>query len=198
VPASVFSAVLAEPIVRLVYQRGAFEPAQTPIVAGALAAFTLGLTFNGTMLMLNRAFFSLQSNWLPTAIALGNLALNAVLDAVFYRFGVWGIPLSTSVVNIAGTAALLVVLRRRLGRIELGQTASATLRIVGASVVLAAVSYGVWRALDAAVGRSVAGQIVSLGTALVVGGAVYLVSCRLLGVREVTALLSLRTRFRRA
>ena len=31
------------------------RPTQTPVVAGALAAFSLGLTFNGTMLMLNRA-----------------------------------------------------------------------------------------------------------------------------------------------
>ena len=77
VPASVFSAVLAEPIVRLIYQRGEFAPDQTPVVAGALAAFAFGLTFNGTMLMLNRAFFSLQSPWVPTAVALGNLGLNA-------------------------------------------------------------------------------------------------------------------------
>ena len=39
-----------------------------------------------------------------------NLGINAVLDAVFYRFGIWGIPLSTSLVNIAGTWALLVLL----------------------------------------------------------------------------------------
>ena len=43
VPASVFSAVLAEPIVRLIYQRGEFAPDQTPVVAGALAAFAFGL-----------------------------------------------------------------------------------------------------------------------------------------------------------
>src|SRR6266540_3219693 len=86
VPASALSAVLAEPIVRLLYQRGAFEPNQTPVVAGALAAFAAGLTFNGTMLMLNRAFFSLQSNWIPTLVALVNLALNAVLDLAFYSF----------------------------------------------------------------------------------------------------------------
>ena len=55
------------------YERGEFTPDQTPVVAGALAAFSLGLTFNGTMLMLNRAFFSLQSPWMPTAVALGNL-----------------------------------------------------------------------------------------------------------------------------
>ncbi len=52
-----------------------------PVVAEALAAFTIGLTFNGMMLMLNRAFFSLQSPWIPTWIALGNLALNAGLAA---------------------------------------------------------------------------------------------------------------------
>ena len=77
VPASVFSAVLAEPIVRLIYEHGEFNSQQTPVVAASLAAFAAGLTFNGTMLLLNRAFFSLQSPWLPTAVALGNLVLNA-------------------------------------------------------------------------------------------------------------------------
>src|SRR5205809_876682 len=139
VPASVISAVLAEPITRLVYQRGRFDPAQTGVVAGALAAFSLGLTFNGTLLMLNRSFFSLQSNWRPPLVALGNLFVNAVLDAAFYRFGTWGIPLSTSIVNIAGTAVLLLLLRRRLGRIELGETAAATARIIAAALPLAAV-----------------------------------------------------------
>src|SRR4029078_5028499 len=115
VPASAICAVLAEPIVRLLYERGQFTPAQTPVFAGALAAFSAGLVFNGTMLMLNRAFFSLQSNWVPTVVALGNLGLNAVLDAAFYHLRIWGIPLATSVVNIAGTAALLVLLRRRIG-----------------------------------------------------------------------------------
>ena len=43
--------------------------------------------------MLNRSFFSLQSPWVPTAVALLNLGLNAVLDWAFYRFGAWGIPL---------------------------------------------------------------------------------------------------------
>src|SRR5439155_6119097 len=86
IPASVAAAVLAEPIVRLLYQRGEFTAHQTPVVAAALAAFSAGLTFNGVMLMLNRAFFSLQSPWTPTAVALANLVLNGLLDAVFYRF----------------------------------------------------------------------------------------------------------------
>ena len=92
---------------------------QTHVVAAALAAFSLGLTFNGMMLMLNRGFFSLQAPWMPTLIALANLALNAALYAVFYRVGTWGIPLAISLANIAGVAMLLVALRRRLGRLDL-------------------------------------------------------------------------------
>ena len=118
IPASVVCAVLAEPIVRIVYQRGDFTPSQTHVVAACLAAFSIGLAFNGAMLMLNRGFFSMQAAWIPTWIALGNLGLNAALDAAFYKLGIWGIPLATSFVNIAGTIALLVLLRRKVGSLD--------------------------------------------------------------------------------
>ena len=197
-PAAVVFAVLAEPIVRILFQRGAFHPAQTPVVAGALAAFSAGLVFNGTMLMLNRAFFSLQSNWVPTIVALANLFVNALLDLAFYRLGVWGIPLSTAVVNIAGTWALLTLLRARLGRLDGGEIASSVSRIVAACAAVAAVSYVVWKPLDAVLGRSFPAQVVSLGAALVAAVAVYLVACRILRVREVEALDVVRSRLRRA
>jgi len=193
-PASAVFAVLAVPIVRLAYERGAFTPDQTTVVAGALAAFTLGLTFNGTMLLLNRGFFSLQSPWVPTAVALGNLGLNALLDAVFYRLGIWGIPLATSIVNIAGTAALLVVLRRRSGRIGGRVLIDSYARIGAASVLSAGVAFGVWFGLDALVGRSLGGQIVSVGGAFLASVAAYLGLARVFRIRELEVLLSLRRR----
>ena len=197
IPAGVASAVLAEPIVRLLYERGAFEPDQTTIVAGALAAFSLGLTFNGMMLMLNRGFFSLQSPWMPTFIALVLVVLNTALYALFYRVGVWGIPLAISLANIAGVVLLFAALRRRAGPIELRETSRSFLRVTLASVPLAVVSYGLWWLLDDALGRSLPAQIASLGTALAAGTAAYLAGCRVLRVRELSTLLSLRSRSRR-
>jgi putative peptidoglycan lipid II flippase len=194
IPASVVSAVLAEPIVRVVYQRGDFTPDQTPVTAAALAAFSLGLSFNGFMLMLNRAFFSLQSPWIPTWVALGNLGLNAALDGAFYRLGIWGLPLATSIVNIAGSAALLLLLRRRLARLELGETRRTVVRVTAASAVLAGVTYGIWWVLDHALGDSFGAALVAVLVALAAGLGAYAVSCRLLGVRELEALLSLRRR----
>jgi putative peptidoglycan lipid II flippase len=197
-PASAASIVLAEPIVRLLYERGAFGSQETDVVADALAAFSIGLTFNGMMLMLNRGFFGLQAPWTPTLVALGNLLLNTALYAAFYRVGVWGIPLAISLANVAATAALLILLRRRLGRVDFAETSASLLRIIAASVVLAAVCYAVWRPLDDVLGRSFGAQVLSLGSALVAGAAAYGISCRLLGVRELDALLSLRSRLRRA
>jgi peptidoglycan biosynthesis protein MviN/MurJ (putative lipid II flippase) len=144
------------------------------------------------MLMLNRGFFSLQSPWIPSWVAFGNLGLNAVLDAVFYRFGIWGIPLSTSLVNIAGTWALLVFFRRRMGGFELGETARSLALVCVASAVLAAVGWGVWHLLDTGLGHSLLAQIVSLGAGLVLGYAAFFGACRLLGVRELETLLRLR------
>jgi putative peptidoglycan lipid II flippase len=197
VPSSVVCAVLAEPIVRLLYERGEFDPHETTVVAGALAAFSLGLAFNGFMLMLNRAFFSLQRPGIPTWIAAGNLALNAVLFAALYRVGVWGIPLAISLANVAGVVALLIVFHRRFGPFDFRSTVRSFAQVTVASGVFAAVSYGVWWGLDDALGRGFAGQLVSLGAALGAGAAVYLVCCRLLGVREIEALLGLRDRSRR-
>ncbi|MGH3008301.1 MAG: murein biosynthesis integral membrane protein MurJ [Gaiellaceae bacterium] len=191
-PASAVAAVLATPIVRLLYQHGHFTASQTSVVAPCLAAFALGLTFNGTMLMLNRGFFSLQSPWIPSAVAFGNLAINAGLDAVFYRFGIWGIPLSTSIVNIAGTWGLIVLFRRKMGGFGMAETAQSFVLVTVASAVLAAVAWWGWHLLDAALGRSLPAQIVSLGFGLLAGLGAFVGACRLLGVRELETMLRLR------
>src|SRR5689334_1465718 len=190
IPAGVMSAVLAEPITRIVYQRGHFEPAQTPVVAAALAAFSAGLFFNGTMLLLNRGFFSLQSNWIPTGVALGNLGINAALDAAFFRFGTWGIPLATSCVNLAGSAVLLWLMRRRLGRLGGRAIGNSVVRILVASVGLAGAAYGTWWALDDVLGRGLGAQILAVVSGLLAGIAAYLILCKALKVRELGALLA--------
>jgi putative peptidoglycan lipid II flippase len=111
---------------------------------------------------------------------------------VFYRFGIWGIPLSTSLVNIAGTAALLYFLRRRMGGFGLTETIRSLLLVCVASVALAAVGWGIWRLLDSGLGQSLPAQIVSLGAGLVLGYAAFFGVCRLLGVRELETLSRLR------
>jgi putative peptidoglycan lipid II flippase len=193
-PAGLLSIVLAEPIVELVYQRGEFTATDTTIVAQCLQAFSIGLVFNGWMLILNRSFYAVQTNWVPTAIALGAVGLNAAFDTVFYRLGIWGIPLATSTVNVVASIVLLVMMRRRVGLEHVGRTLVVVLRVTVCSALAAGLAFATWYGLDTALGDGLVGQLVSLGVALAVGGAVYLGAARVLGLRELEALLLLRSR----
>jgi putative peptidoglycan lipid II flippase len=193
-PSALVSIVLAEPIVRLVYQRGQFTSEDTTVVAQCLQAFSLGLVFNGWALILNRTFYAVQTNWTPTAVAVGAVVLNAVFDAVFYRLGIWGIPLATSTVNVIVVAVLVVMLRRRIGLERLRRTGGAVLRIGAASVLAAAVALGAWYGVDAAVGEGALGQLLALAAGLGAAGIAYLVTVRALGLSELEALLLLRAR----
>ena len=193
-PAGLLSIVLADPIVQLVYERGEFTATDTTIVAQCLQAFSIGLVFNGWMLILNRSFYAVQTNWVPTAIALGAVALNAAFDTVFYRLGIWGIPLATSTVNVVASIVLLVMMRRRVGLEHVGRTLVVVLRVTMCAALAAGLAFATWYGLDAALGEGLVGQLVSLGGAFVVAGVVYVVAARVLGLRELEALLLLRAR----
>ena len=65
---------------------------------------------------------------------------------------------------------------------------------MAAGVLAAAAAIVVWVVLDDWLGRRPAGQIVSVGAALVAAGGTYLGSARILGARELDALLLLRAR----
>ena len=79
-PAAAISIVLAQPIVRLLFQHGEFTTTAPRAVSLALMTFSLGLVANGLSLLLTRAFFSLQRPDVPTHVAAVNLVLNPVLD----------------------------------------------------------------------------------------------------------------------
>ena len=185
IPSAILMAVLAEPITRLVYQRGAFNTAATDLVSQAMWVWALSLPANGASLLFSRTFFSLQRPWLNTAFAVGNLVVNAGISAALYGpLGVKGVVLG----SVAGTLIQVVLqawfLRFELNGIEGGRILSAIVRILLAGAVLAGVSYGAWYGLDQALGRGLIAQIISLGTAIVAGIGVYAAGVLLLRVGE--------------
>lgn len=198
VPAAAASAVLAVPIVRLVYQRGTFDAAATDLVAEALFWFSFSLPFSGANLMYARTFFALQRPWFTTLISVGNLAVNAILAFAFYKpFGVGGIVAATGIATIAMAIAQAIYLRGPLGGIEGAKSVAAVLKMLVAALLLAAVSYGVWYGLDQALGRDIWAQIVSLTVALGAGAGAYaaaVYAMRIPEARQITSLLAGRIR----
>src|SRR5213075_2489318 len=105
-------------------------------------------------------FFSLQRPWIPTALATGNLVVKALISLALYKpFGIAGLVIGTAVASAGMTASQAYYLRRELhGRLEGGRTVMMVTRMTVAAAALGGVSYGVWWALDSALGRSIPAQ----------------------------------------
>jgi putative peptidoglycan lipid II flippase len=185
IPSAAFMAVLAEPITRLVYERGAFNRRATDLVSEAMVVWAFSLPAQGVSLLLSRTFFSLQRPWLTTALAAGNLAVNSVVALALYApLGVTGVVLGTVAGTVGMALAQAWVLRGQLGGIDAGRTLDAILRMLVASAALCAVAYGAWRILDETLGRALWAQCVAVGVAIGAGTIVYAIGVTLLRVPE--------------
>ncbi|MDO8736831.1 MAG: murein biosynthesis integral membrane protein MurJ [Thermoleophilia bacterium] len=176
IPASAFVLVLSEPIVRLAYEHGRFTAENTELVSSALFFFAFGSAFSGCSALLTRGFFSLGRPWLPTIAAIGNLAVNAVLNWYFIKiFGLGGIPLSTSVVSVITFVVLLVLMRSELGGIDGRTILRSGVTVIAVSAVGAATSYITWMGVDSWLGRGLAPQILAIGSAFAAGATVFMI-----------------------
>ena len=197
IPSAAATLVLAEPITRLVYERGEFGPQATEDTASALLWFSFSLPFAGANLLLTRTFFSLQRPWIPTALSGLSLVVNAAVSIALYEpFGIAGIVVGTAVSSAVMTIAQAYYLRRELRGFEVIRTLKAIGAMTIAAIALGAAAYGVHHVLDDALGRSLLAQIVSVGGALAVGVAVYAALLHVLRVPEAAQVARLiRSRF---
>ena len=176
-PATAATLVLAEPITRLIFQRGAFDAADTNLVATALFWFSFSLPFSGVNLLLTRTFFSLQRPWLVTYLSIGNLIVNVGISIVFVAvgFGVGGIVAGTAIADIVMAAAQFYVLRGELqGRLNLRETSEIVFGMLIAALWFGIATWVSWVALDWVFGRSLIGQVISVGGGLAAGTVAYI------------------------
>lgn len=191
-PAATLLLLLAEPIVRLVFQYGEFDAESTRLTSESLLFFALGLVFNGASLLLVRSFFSLQEPWIPTIVAGGGVVLNAILDFALYRpLGIGGIPLATSLVSLVTFLALAWLLAARIGGIHGARVLDGVLRSAVIAALTGTIGWSTWYLLDGALGQSFVAQLVALGGGAIGAVLAFLASARGLEMPEVSRLAAL-------
>lgn len=113
-PAAVALAAMGVPIVRVLFERGAFDAAATLAVSEALAAFALGLPAFVLVRVLQPGFFSRKDTRTPTVIAALSLLVNVGVSlALFPSLEHIGIALATSISAWVNVLMLAVLLARR-------------------------------------------------------------------------------------
>lgn len=200
VPAAVGLAVLSEPIVRLLFQRGAFLATDTQLMTPVLAVYALGLPFLSFVTVALRGFYAVKDTATPVRAAAWSFVVNLGLSLLLMRW--W----STVGLAVAGTVAVLVQawylqtrLTRRLPGLGFGPLWPNLVKIAAASVVMGLVVWVGWRALA---WLEVAGRVrdlIAVGGLIPIGAAIYgllLWALRIEGRAELEAVLD-RLRGRR-
>jgi putative peptidoglycan lipid II flippase len=201
IPAAVGMLLLAVPIVQLLLQHGAYTHSDTLEAAQALRWFAVSLPFSGINLLLTRTFFALQKPWIPTGLAAVNMTVDFFLSFTLYQpFGIAGLVIGTAVANIVMTYLQMRRLRVGFGgNLEGAQTIMITIRILIAAVITGAIAKVVWSAVNSVTGTSIAGQILSVGLAVVLGGGFYIwavLRMRIPEASQIERLISHRLRGR--
>lgn len=113
-PAAAALMVLAEPVIRVLFQRGSFGPAETAATAAALVAFAIGLPAYVLVKVLTPAFFAREDTRTPVQVAGATMVLNIVLNlALIGPLAHVGMALSTALAAWFNVAVLAVILHRR-------------------------------------------------------------------------------------
>ena len=142
-PLSAVLMALAFPIVKTVYQYGAFKTQDAQLVSSILIASSLGMFFFLGRDVLVRVFYALGDGSTPFKIAVVNIFFNFLFDFLFWKpFGAAGITLSTVCINIISFSVMLFLLDRRLNGLP-WRRFRPLLGLFIASVVTGGVTWGI-------------------------------------------------------
>jgi putative peptidoglycan lipid II flippase len=152
--ASVLLVVLAEPIVRLLFERGRFDPGSTAEVSLALACLAPGLVAYSSVNVLARAFYALGDVRTPMQISVFCLAVNLVLVLILVQpFRAAGLGLANTVTAYINMGLLTYGLRRKLGRLDFGELRSSLLALVGSTLLAGLIAWGASRVWQLTLGH---------------------------------------------
>ena len=193
VPATVGLVVLREPIVRVLFERGAFTAADTAATAQALVGYALGLVaFSGARIVA-QAFYAAQTPGIAVKLGLVSVAVNVIAAVALMRpLSHAGLALASSISAWVNFASLAWVARARFGGPGLRELGASLARTTIASAVLGIFCAGCLRLWPPAASRLV--EAGWLGGAIAGGAVMFWLASAVLGAPERVALLRLRAR----
>jgi putative peptidoglycan lipid II flippase len=200
VPATFGLMVLAEPIIRVIFEHGNFTPVDTANTAAALRFYAGGLLGYSVVRIVSPTFYALGQSRTPVMVSMASVVVNVLLNLALVRvLGFRGLALGTALTALLNAAIQLWLLQRRLDGIE-GRTIALTfIRVLVATLLMSVVAWGADRLLLQLVpGDGLPVQAFRLGTVIALALAALLGAAAALRIPELAdALAMVQRRLRR-
>ncbi len=182
-PISIGAAVLAEPIVGMIFERGEFSVADTAMTAAALRCFALGMPFMAFNEVYTKLLFSRQRPKPAMAAAIAGMSVNFLLISPLSRhLGVSGIALASVFAIAVNTLINHVCLRRMGTKLLFKRDWADFAKILLAAAVMAVAAVALYSILPFA-------RWLSTCMAVIVGAVIYLLLLIVLREHEIRELI---------
>jgi putative peptidoglycan lipid II flippase len=146
-PTTAITMFLSEPVIRVLFERGAFDAYSTHVTSTALAFFALGLFSFGSIKIMVAAFHALQDTKTPVKVAALCLAINFVLNLILmFPFKVAGIALASAIAGTVDFLILFSILDKRLGGLD-GGLWDFFKKVAQASILTLLAVYACWHSV---------------------------------------------------
>lgn len=197
-PSAAALTVIAQPIIAVLFERGAFDAATTDASAAALVAFAVGLPAYVLIKVFAPGFFARQDTRTPVRIAVVGLLTNIVLNLIFiWHLAHVGIALATALAAWINGGLLCWVLMRR-GHFRADERLKRRLpRILLATGAMTAALWAIAWAIDAGARQDGSSDALALLACVAGGAAVYGVAGHLLGAFSLSEIRAMMTRSRK-
>lgn len=194
-PATVGLWVLGTPIVQLIFQRGAFLPADTTAVVLALNIYLIGLIPASLDWTLNYAFYARNDTLTPAIVGVVSVGIYLFFALLLVGpYGFLGLVFADSMKHTGHFILMWILLRRRLGDLRDLQAGVTALRTLAASAVMAASLLLLLAVLQPRLTAGFAGNLALVTVAGALGAVVYLLTVSRLGVEEAGLVVERFTR----
>jgi len=188
IPVSVGLIVLREPIIRLLFERGAFGGVATKMTASAVLFYSLGLFARAANVMLTRTYFAMQDTRTPVKLGVISVTVNIILNLILVRYlALGGLALASSVASTVNFLMLAYFLRKKLHCIDGYRIVKSACKSISASLVMGVTCWltlNLSRPLFADV-MPLKQQVLQVGSLAVIGLLVYLALAILLRMEEL-------------
>ncbi|OLS02267.1 murein biosynthesis integral membrane protein MurJ [Tissierella creatinophila] len=193
VPATVGIMLLGEDLVRIFFERKAFDARATMMTSGALFYYSIGLIASALRLMLNKMFYSFQDTRTPMINGAIAVIINVILNLFFIRFmGHTGLALATSLSAIVTTILLFIDLRSRIGKLGLTKIALTFIKVSISSAIMGVVVYLLYFKVGALLPDKTIVELLSLIVSVAIGMITYFLLCIILKVEELGLVLKIK------
>lgn len=191
-PVAIGAIILSTPIVKLLFERGAFEETATQMTSIALAMYSVGLVAYGLRDVINKVFYSLQDTKTPMVYGAIAMGLNIVFNIILSRFiGHAGLALGTSLSAIVCTILLYINLGKKIGNFGQIKIIKTSLKALIASIIMGIITKFGYNYMLSILGNSLINELISLSFSVLIGAIVYIVIIVMMKIEEVDMIIEL-------